>query len=565
VPSFRARPGDPEAAARLSRDVGLHPVTAQVLVGRGVATAERARRFLQPGAEQLHDPLALVDMERAVDTIEEAARAGSRIAVYGDYDVDGVCGTALLARALRLLGADVRPFIPHRVEDGYGLSGDALARLADEGCRCVVTVDNGTGRVPEIEAALARGMSVVVTDHHEVGAALPPCPVVNPKRADADYPFQGLAGCGVALKVALALAQRRGRLGTPEFKTILPDLFAFAAIGTVADVVPLVDENRSLVALGLRALNATRVPGLQALLKVADCRGKPVRTVDIAFRLGPRLNAAGRIGSAHLSLDLLLSEDAATANRLAEQLDAGNRERQRIERQQAEEAFAQAEEALRRAPAPALVLSGEGWHPGVIGIVAARVAETYRLPAALITVDGEGARGSARSHGGVRLHEVLARCGEHLLTHGGHAFAAGFTMRADRIEAFRDAFLRAVAEQAPADPGPKLVDAELPIDAIHGPLAVEIDRFQPFGLGNEEPVFCAFGVRAAGRPRLVGQGERHLTFYAAGERRSVRAVGFNMAEKEPLLRAPIDLSYVLRTRDDADAFELQVREMVAAG
>jgi single-stranded-DNA-specific exonuclease len=562
--AFLPRPGDPEAAGRLSRALGLHPVTSQVLVGRAIAGVEEARAFLQPSADQLREPGALPDMDRAVAAVDGALRRGTRIAVYGDYDVDGVCGTAILARALRFLGGDVRPFIPHRVDDGYGLSGDALARLAGEGCGLVVTVDNGSGRAAEVETARALGLDVVVTDHHEVGDALPPCPVLNPKRADARYPFPGLAGCGVALKLALALAERRGRLSDAPFRALLPDLLAFAAIGTIADVVPLLDENRSLVALGLRALAATRQPGLAALLEVSECAGRPVRSADVAYRLGPRLNAAGRIGSAHLALDLLLAEDAASARQLAARLDAGNRERQRIERLQAEEAFALAERALAERPAPALVLAGEGWHPGVIGIVAARVAETFRLPAALITVDGAGARGSARSHGGVRLHEALARCAEHLLTHGGHAFAAGFTMRADAIGAFRESFLRAVAEQTPEAAGPTLVDAELPIDAIDGPLAAEIDRFHPFGAGNEEPIFCAFGVRAAGRPRLLGAGERHVAFYAAGERRSVRAVAFHMADKEPLLRAPFDLAFVLRPRDDREGVELLVREIVPA-
>ncbi|MGQ0613408.1 MAG: single-stranded-DNA-specific exonuclease RecJ [Planctomycetaceae bacterium] len=562
--SFRVKSVDPAVASLLAGRLGIHPVTAQVLATRGYTTPEAALAFLNPGAAQIHDAALFDDMERAVQSIEAACRAGKRIAVYGDYDVDGVTGTAVLTRALRGLGADVRPFIPHRVEEGYGLNAAALTRLQAEECALVVTVDNGTGRSAEIEEARAGGLEVVVTDHHEPGGTLPDCPVLNPKRADSRYPFRGLSGCGVAFKLACALFQGRHRLEDPAFKAMLPELLALVALGTVADVVPLVDENRSMVSLGLKALSATRSPGLRALLEVADCRGKRVRALDIAFRIGPRINAAGRMGSAHEALDLLLCEDPAEAARLAAKLDAGNRERQRVERRQAEEAFAMAEADLKRSPGPALVLAGRDWHPGVIGIVAARVAETFRLPAALITIAGGNARGSARSHGGIRLHEALERCNAHLLSHGGHAFAAGFTLEPRNVASFKEAFMSAVRAQEPGPSPPLEVDAELPIDAIHAALAGEIDRFQPSGTGNEEPVFCAFGVRAAGRTRLMGQAERHLGFFAAGERVSVRAIGFHMADQLPLLDAPFDLAFTLRPRDGPEGVEILVREILPA-
>jgi len=561
--SFEPRPTNATAAAELSRQLGIHPVTAQVLAGRGVLAEEDARRFLHPGPRELHEPARLRDMDRATEAIERAIHAGAPIAVYGDYDVDGVCGTAVLLRALEACGARVQAFIPHRVDDGYGLSADALERLREGGCRLVVTVDNGSTRAAEIARAQARGLEVVVTDHHEVGAELPPCPHVNPKRSDATYPFPGLAGCGVAFKVALALAERMGRLRQDPFRKLLPDLLATVAIGTVADVVPLRDENRSLVAMGLDALRATRHAGLRALLQVARCEGRPVRSTDIGFRLGPRLNAAGRIGSADLALRLLLCTDEAEAARLARELDEGNQQRQRIEKRQAEEAFAQAEARLAAGPARALVLSGEGWHPGVIGIVAARVTEAFDLPAALVAVDGAGARGSARSFGDVRLHEALEQCAAHLETHGGHAKAAGFTMRAECIDAFRAAFEEAVALQGAAGARPRPVDAELPLDAISLPLAAEIDTLQPFGFGNEEPVFCAFNVRAAGRPRRTGHGDRHVTFYAATERSSVRAVAFHQPDIEARLGGAFDLSFVLRRRSGPEPVEIHVRDLVA--
>ncbi|MCZ6785577.1 MAG: single-stranded-DNA-specific exonuclease RecJ, partial [Planctomycetota bacterium] len=402
---FQPRETDAEVTALLSRELGIHPVTAQILAARGYTSADDARRFLTPGPDRLHDPMLLRDMDRGVQEVDGALRDGLQIAIYGDYDVDGVCATAVLFRALGAMGGRVRAFIPHRVSEGYGLNGDALLRLKEEGCDLVVTVDNGTTRVDEVAAAARNGLAVVVTDHHEPGEALPDCAVINPKRADSLYPFNGLAGCGVAFKLVCALAQRRGVLNEEPFKALLPDLLALVAIGTVADVVPLTDENRSLVAMGLAALNKTDHPGLRALMDVSNCRDRIVRTTDIAFRLGPRINAAGRLDSAKLSLDLLLCQDPVAAPDLAFRLDEANRERQRLERRQSETAIERGRAALEKEDLPALVLADAEWHPGLIGIVAMRVAETCSKPVVCIAIDGDTARGSARSFGGVRLHE----------------------------------------------------------------------------------------------------------------------------------------------------------------
>ena len=560
--AFAPRPADTDAASRLSRELGLHPVTAQVLSVRGIRDPAQARRYLAPGPGDLRAPSLLRDMDRATEALARALDRGVRIAVYGDYDVDGVCATTVAVRALRAFGADVVPFVPHRVQDGYGLNPEALERLRARGCGLILTVDNGVTRADVIEQATSSGLEVVVTDHHEPAERLPTCPLVNPKRPDATYPFKGLAGCGVALKVVLGLAERLGRTGQGTFKALLPDLLALTAVGTVADVVPLCDENRALVAMGLKALAGTPHAGLRALVEVAGCTGRALHSSDVAYRIGPRINAAGRLGSADLALDLLLcGDDAERAADLAEQLDAANRERQQVERRQAEEAFEQAAGFLERGDAPALVLAGEGWHPGVIGIVAARVAETYRVPAVLVSVEGELGRGSARCFGDVRLHEALARCGALLESHGGHAKAAGFTMKADRLERFRAAFLDAVLEQERGDPGPREVAAELPVDAITLPFAAELERLAPFGFGNEEPLFCARGVRAAGRPRRVGPGERHLLFYAAGLRTAVRAVAPCTPRHEELLQGAFDLSFRVRRRDGPDPVELRVDEL----
>jgi len=553
---------DPEAAAALGRALGLHPVTAHVLLGRGIETVEQARRFLRPGPSELHDPRRMKDMDLATERVMKTIDGGGRIAVYGDYDVDGVSGTALLLRGLRTLGADATGFIPHRVADGYGLRADALRRLHAEGCALVVTVDNGSTRAAEIAEVEAEGLKVVVTDHHEATGDLPQCPFLNPKRPDASYPFPGLAGCGVALKLVLALAERMGRLPQASFKALVPDLLALAAVGTVADVVPLRDENRALVSMGLRALAGSKHAGIRALLEVARCADRPVRARDVGFRIGPRINAAGRIGSAETALELFLCDDPARAKELADALEAGNRERQRIEREHTEEALALAEKEMRRDP-PAFVLGREGWHPGVIGIVAARIAETYDRPAALVAIENGQGRGSARSFGATRLHEALERCGAHLISHGGHAKAAGFTLDARNLDAFRAAFLEAVLQQGAAPGGPKAVDAELPIDALTGPLAAEIAMLEPFGSGNEDPIFCAFDVRAAGEPRRVGVNENYVVFYAATDRSSVRATAPIGLFPEEALKGRFDISFFVRKREGpGEPCEIRIRELV---
>jgi len=561
--SFRPRVPDPELAARLTRELGVHPVTAQVLANRGFKDPQQAREFLRPGPDQLHDPWLFRDMKAAVDLLKDAVRNRRRIAVYGDYDVDGVSATTVMIRTLKALGADPVAFIPERLREGYGLNADALLRLGEQGCEVVVTVDNGTSRPDEIAAAQAAGLQIIVTDHHEQGARLPDCPVINPKRHDSTYPFGHLAGCGVAFKLATALAEGMGLLHAPVFKRLLPDLLAVVAIATIADVVDLVDENRSLVALGLKTLRATQHAGLRALLEVARCSRRPLRPSDIGFRIGPRINAAGRLGSAHLALDLLLCEEPERARELATRLDEGNVARQAIERAQAEQARQRAEQMTEdHADVAAIVLSDLAWHPGVIGIVAARVAETFHRPAAMIAADGDEARGSARAWGHVRLHEALEACSEHLLTHGGHAAAAGFTLRTENIDAFSTAFCRAVEDQGPEPAAPRKVDAELPIEAISLPLAKELALLQPFGMGNPEPVFCAYGLTAAGRSRRSAN-ERHLTFYAATDRASVRAVAFNQAEDGPLLEQPFDISFQVRQREGPEPVEIVVKQIVA--
>ncbi|MHC4960041.1 MAG: single-stranded-DNA-specific exonuclease RecJ [Planctomycetota bacterium] len=562
---FQPRTPDPDVAARLARELGVHAVTAQILASRGLNDADEARRFLRPGPEQLHEPSLFLDMDQAIARISRAIREKETIAVYGDYDVDGVTSTAIVVRAFQALGAErMVPFIPDRMREGFGLNAEALLRLKDQGCTLVVTVDNGTSRADEIAAAQAAGLDVIVTDHHEQGPSLPDCPVINPKRHDSTYPFTQLAGCGVAFKLAAAVAEGMGLARGPAFKALLPDLLALVAMGTVADVVQLVDENRALVSMGLKALTATQHPGLRALLDVARCSRRPVEPSDVGYRIGPRINAAGRIGSAQQALDLILCEDPKRAAVLAKELDEGNTRRQQIEREQAEDAFTRARALIEETDPAAVVLGDASWHPGVIGIVAARVAETFHRPAAMISIEGDEARGSARSFGKVKLHEMLDQCSEHLKTHGGHAAAAGFTLDAKNLDAFAEAFAQAVARAIPSEPAPREVDAELPLEAITGPLAAELELLRPFGSGNHEPVFCAYGLRRAGRSRRTGNEERHLNFYAASAGAAFPAVAFNQGDSEGKLESPFDLAFVVRRRQGPEPVELVVRDIVPA-
>jgi single-stranded-DNA-specific exonuclease len=508
-------------ARALGHELGLSETVATILVRRGLGDAEAARRFLE--AADSHDPFEFQGMDAVVGLILDHIHRGSAVGVHGDYDVDGVSSTALLVRALRTLGAEVRPRLPSRADDGYGLSRRAIDELHAAGCGLIVTVDCGIGSVDEVAAARALGMDVVVTDHHRPGSELPDCPVLHPVLCG--YPCEELCATGVAFKLAQALFARGGR-DPGELDGEL-DLVALA---TVADLVPLRGENRALVRRGLNTLAGGGRPGLRALLRVAGVDPQSVTEQTLGFALGPRINAAGRLYRADAGLELLLTTDDARALEIARELDAVNAERQAVEGAILLEAERQLAESPERAADLVHVLAGEGWHAGVIGIVASRIVERYRRPCVMIAVDGGRGRGSARSISAYDLHAGLASAGEHLVRFGGHRIAAGLEIEAGSIECFRAALLEhAAASLTPADLVPvERVDAVVPGDAICLELAEEIGRLRPFGAGNPTVNLLLPAARVA-ELRPMGEG-RHARFTVTSAGVRARAVAFGVGD-----------------------------------
>jgi single-stranded-DNA-specific exonuclease len=501
---------DLAAALALRRELGISHVLAQVLVRRGISDPGVARAFLDP--QETHDPSAFAGIDRALSLIERHIERGSRIVVHGDYDVDGVCATAIMIRALRARGADVGWYLPDRLTDGYGLSLGTVRRLADRGVGLLVTVDCAITAVDEVAAARAAGLDVVVCDHHapRPDGHLPACEIVHP--GVCGYPCPDLCGTGVAYKVAQAL-------GTPAIE----DELELVALATVADLMPLVGENRWLVKHGLRALSRTARPGLRALMTAANVDPSALDTGVLGFRLAPRINACGRLRRADAGLELLLTDDAARAAQIASELERVNAERRAVEQRIVWEAEAQvAEQGERRS----YVLAGDGWHPGVVGIVASRVVERHHRPAVVVGVEGDVGSGSARSIPGFDLLGALHASAEHLERYGGHRAAAGMTIRRDQIDAFRVAF-ESHAEEVLS---PELLAPRERVDAIASgcelglELAEELERLEPCGIGNPRPRLLVTGARLRDL-RPMGEG-RHLRFSVGTGGISARAVAF---------------------------------------
>jgi single-stranded-DNA-specific exonuclease len=497
--------------------------------------------------------------------VTAALLGGERIGIFGDYDVDGVTSAAILTLALRSLGGSVVARVADRFA-GYGFSPEVANRFADEGCTLVLTADCGTSDHPALNCSRSRGVDVVVIDHHQVPTGLSPAyALINPHRADDRFSFKGLASCGVAFYLAAALRSRLRARNHPPAQDFDPrQLLDLVALGTLADLVPLQEENRILVTAGLRELGARRRPGLRVLAEIAELDpGAPIGAHAVCFRLTPRLNAPGRLGQAQRALDLLLSENDDEARRQAAEIDEVNRERQRIQ----EEVWqAACREAESQAGAAAIVVGAEGWHPGVVGIVAAKLVERFRCPAVVIGFrDGVG-RGSARTVGRFNLHTALAACSPHLEVFGGHAAAAGMTLQLGRLAAFREAFLaqaQAHAGTHPNEPEP-LVDGTADLRELDLAQAEEFERLAPFGSANQEPVLAipAAVVRAS---RKVGQGHLQVTLSQGPS--AVDAIGFNMAADAPPDGSVVD---VLAT-PEVDAFRgfrrarLRLRQIFRSG
>jgi single-stranded-DNA-specific exonuclease len=546
-PRWDLQPCDERASSALAAALGLEQPVARLLCQRGLGDPELASRFLNPSLDHLHDPMTLAGMRVAVDRLFAAIARREKIAVHGDYDVDGITSTVILRRTLELLGAEVVHFIPERMRDGYGLQKAAIERLHAEGVSLIVSVDCGIRGAEAAVRARELGVDLVITDHHEPDAELPVAlAVINPKRSDCVYPDKYLAGVGVALKLVQALCRVAGR------EQWLPGFIKVAAIGTLADVVPLLGENRVIAKLGLDLLS--RGPhkiGLRSLLDISGLSGKTIDSYHIAFLLAPRVNAAGRMSTPDLATRLLLANDEAMADEaraLAMQLDGEN-----VRRQQEEATIlAEAKKIVTTDPdvgaRSVLVVAGEGWHRGVVGIVASKLVDAFHRPAIVLSVEDGIAQGSCRSIPAFDMLAALERCAHLLLRFGGHRQAAGLSLEAERIKEFRAA-VNSVADETlgPEDLMPRLrIDGDLSFRGITGGVSAGVAALAPFGAGNPRPVFAARGVEIVDGPRKLK--DRHLKMALKQDGRIFRAIAWRSAEHHDYLtehKAALDVAFSL--------------------
>ena len=540
------REHDAERAASLARVLGVSPILAALLTIRGYADERAARMFLSPTYDQLHEPYSMLGMKEAVARLQRAIETREPILIYGDYDVDGTTGTAVLLRALKLLGANAGFHIPHRFTEGYGIQQAALEKAVADGYKLVVSIDCGIRAHEPLYWAREHGLDVIITDHHlpdEKSGAPPAFAVLNPNQAGCPYPDKHLAGVGVAFKLVHALFREHGR------EAQVPAFMKVVAIGTVADVAKLVGENRTIVAIGLKDLARVANPGLRALIDVAGCGdGKGMTAYDLGFRLGPRINAAGRMDAARAVVELFDTRDSEEARRLANHLDARNEERKTVQQQIIDLAVAELKDPKDCYVA---VIAGEGWHRGVIGIAASKIAERVNRPCVVLSVDGDMAHGSGRSIEAYHLLNGLTACSDLFEKFGGHSHAAGIAIRPERIAEFR----RRLNEHAAScltveDLEPQVnVDLELAPETVTFSLARELDALEPFGAGNPRPVFVTRNLRCLSEPNVIK--DRHLKLRLAGpQNRPFEAIWWNCIEKPgetPQLNGSIELAYTLET------------------
>lgn len=537
--NWRFAPHDESQVRRLSGEMRISPLLAQVLIARGLHDAASARSFIDAKMNDLLEPSSMPGIEDAADRIIAALNDKRRITIYGDYDVDGMTSTSILLQCLTLVNGECDYYIPNRLEDGYGLSCDSIQTLHEEDSqRLVITVDCGITSVKEAALAKELGLELIITDHHQMSDELPEAAcLVHPRLPGSTYEFPHLCGAGVALKLAWAVCQKLGdgQKASPHMREYLKCAVGLAAIGTVADVVPLLGENRVLVKYGLSAFTERAPLGLLELLKVAEIKpDQKLDTEDIGFAIAPRLNAAGRLGQARLAVELLTTTNQDRASQLAAYLDELNKNRRTVERRILKQAKEMVDENEDWADHATLVLAHADWHPGVIGIVANRVAEHYEKPTVMIALDANSqtGQGSARSFAGFDLHAGFTGCSEHLIRFGGHQAAAGLKIAEDKIEDFRLAFAEfAACAPQPSDEELQMrIDAEVCLNEITKQAVQELDRLGPFGQENPRPQFVATRVDLAEPPRTMGEGGRHLSLVFQQHKTKIRAIAFGKGE-----------------------------------
>jgi single-stranded-DNA-specific exonuclease len=539
-----------QTAQSLSQELSISPILTEILVSRGIDTFEKARTFFRPSMEDLHDPFIMNHMDAAVKRISLAISTNEHIVVFGDYDVDGTDSTAMLWKFLKDAGANVSYFIPDRIKDGYGISTAGIDHVRDAGATLLIAVDCGITAVQQVEHARSFGIDVVICDHHEPGNEIPNATaVLDALKPSCSYPFKYLCGCGVAFKLIQALAASepiRSKLGEDAPKRLL-DYLQYVTLATTADIVPLVNENRVMVKLGLELINSIPVPGIRALIETSGLSLGRISSGQIVFVLAPRINAVGRLGDANRAVEMLASDSYDHAVQIARVMEDENFQRRKID----EETFLQAQEIVEKFLEAdndsAIVLHQEAWHPGVIGIVASRLVERYYRPTIMMTTVDGVAKGSARSISGFNIHDALKRCENTLIQFGGHKYAAGLTVELDRIDEFREAFKQVATELLTEDlltPEIK-IDAEVQLSDLTPKFIRVLNQFAPFGPENMRPVFAARNVEVLGQPRIVGK--NHLRFKVRSNTHVVDAIGFNLGHLLSRVRSgsKIDVAFSL--------------------
>lgn len=575
-PRWLINPSDPDQDQILARELGTSHILAALMRNRGFLAKEDALAYLKPKLSSIEEPTALLDMAKAAERVKDAIRRQERIIVYGDYDVDGMTGTVVLKNFLRLAGGRAESYIPNRLKDGYSFNDEAIDGFlkAAEPPSLIITVDHGTSAKSGIDRLKAAGVDVIVTDHHHPPPTLPESAfaIVNPNRPDCQSRFKSLCGAAVAFKLAWASAQALSgsQKVTPEFRAYLLDAMSLVALATVTDVVPLRDENRVLCFHGLQALTSTTNPGLLALLRQSRLKGQVVRAVHVGYRLGPRLNAAGRMGIAETAIELLTATDPARAEELAKTLEDANERRRSLEAEMLREALSMPEVTGFRG-GHGICIGRVGWHAGVIGIIAARLVDRLQVPVVVCALSGDQGRGSARTPKGINLANVLAECSQHLETSGGHAAAAGCTVTERSFLGFQKAFIEETrrAMESRTDVSELRIDLEIPFRSIRPALIEELELLAPHGEGNPPALFCTRGAEVIGTPRLLGKDQSHVGFFVRHGDQSFRAVAFgrpDLAEKLRQGSRRIDLAYRLKFDSylDPGAVELEIVDVRTA-
>lgn len=578
---------DPQLVKDLASELSLPSVLVKMLASRGLDTKEKAEKFLYPSLKDLCDPYLLPDMEKGVNRVLQALKEKERVMIFGDYDVDGITATSLLFLVLNKLGANVSYYLPKRLIEGYGLSEEGIMEAEKRGVTLIISVDCGVTAVNEVKFARKRGIDTIITDHHEPHEILPEAvAIINTKRKSArstevdqqdpptigvnqrlhvagytrqvdEYPGGELSGVGVAFKFAQAIYRR-----LEQDETELEDHLDLVALGTAADIVPLVGENRIFTKFGMNQIARTNKPGLKSLIFVSGILGKEIGTGQVVFILAPRINAVGRLGDAELAIRLLTTKDEAKASELARLLDQENQRRKNIDETTLEEALEMIEHNVDLNKDKAIVLASCGWHPGVIGIVASRLVERFHRPTIMIAIDGEEGKGSARSIPGFHLYEALRECDDHLIRYGGHKYAAGLSISPKNIDLFRERLKKVTDQRLQNDDLiPKvLIDAELELSQIDSDLIKLLDLFAPFGPQNNRPVFLTRNVSVWGEPYVVGNNHLRLRVKKNGAVFDCIGFGFGDMSKPLCMKGvKLDLTYVIETNYWEETYKIQLR------